>query len=93
MNIPKTALVFCWLLSATVVPNAQMPNVNPQVRTRATADGKVTVVEIAAQKDTWHWMGVAISSSTLSDFTEIRKSQTWTSRNNVCGSEYGGHAS
>ena len=25
-----------------------MPNVNPQVRTRATADGKVTVVEIAA---------------------------------------------
>src|SRR5258707_5705218 len=48
MSIPKTALVFCWLLSATVVSNAQMPNVNPQVRTRATADGKVTVVEIAA---------------------------------------------
>ena len=48
MSIPKTALVFCWLLSATVVPNAQMPNVSPQVRTRAIADGKVTVVEIAA---------------------------------------------
>src|SRR5260370_8966537 len=48
MSIPKVALVFCWLVSATVVPNAQMTNVNPQVRTRATADGKVTVVEIAA---------------------------------------------
>src|SRR6202140_4267651 len=48
MSIPKTALVFCWFLSATVVPNAQMPNVSPQVRTRAVADGKVTVVEIAA---------------------------------------------
>jgi hypothetical protein len=48
MSIPKTAMVFCWLLSATVVPNAQLPNVNPQVRARATADGKVTVVEIAA---------------------------------------------
>ena len=48
MSIPKTALVLCWLVSATVVSNAQMPNVSPQVRTRATADGKVTVVEIAA---------------------------------------------
>src|ERR1700726_3295066 len=48
MNIPKTALVFCWLLSEMEVPHAQMPNVNPQVRTRAAADGKVTVVEIAA---------------------------------------------
>ena len=48
MNIPKRALAFCWLLSAAVVPNAQVTNVNPQVRTRATADGKVTVVEVAA---------------------------------------------
>src|ERR1700686_4715567 len=48
MNIPKTALGFCWLLSASVVSNGQIPNVNPQVRTRATADGKITVVEIAA---------------------------------------------
>jgi hypothetical protein len=48
MSIPKTALVFCWLLSATVAPNAQMATVSPQVRTRATADGKATVVEIAA---------------------------------------------
>ena len=48
MSIPKTALVFCWLLSATEVPNAQMPNVSPQLRTRAATDGKVTVIEIAA---------------------------------------------
>lgn len=48
MSIPKTAWVFCWLLSAMEVPNAQVPNVSPQVRTRATADGKVTVLEIAA---------------------------------------------
>lgn len=48
MSIPKAASVFCLLLSVTIVPNAQMTNVNPQVRTRATADGKVTVVEIAA---------------------------------------------
>src|SRR4051794_23505613 len=48
MNIPKRALAFCWLLSAAVGPNAQVTNVNPQVRTRTTADGKVTVVEVAA---------------------------------------------
>lgn len=48
MSIPKAGLVLCWLVSATVVPHAQMTNVNPQVRTRATADGKVTVVEVAA---------------------------------------------
>jgi len=48
MSIPKAALAFCWLVSATAVPNAQMTNVYPQVRTRATADGKVTVVEVAA---------------------------------------------
>ena len=48
MNIPKRALAFCWLLSAAVVPNAQVTNVNPQLRTRTIADGKVTVVEVAA---------------------------------------------
>src|SRR5258708_19719726 len=48
MSIPKTGLVFCWLLSAMEGPNAQMPNVSPQGRTRAAAGGKVTVVEIAA---------------------------------------------
>src|SRR5260370_26566978 len=48
MSIPKAAWGCWWLLAATEVCNAQMPNVNPQVRTRATADGKVTVVEIAA---------------------------------------------
>jgi hypothetical protein len=48
MKVPKTALVFGWLLSATVGLNAQVTNVNPQLRTGATADGKVTVVEVAA---------------------------------------------
>ena len=48
MRIPKAAFVLCYLLSATVEPNAQMATVNPQVRTKATADGKITVVEIAA---------------------------------------------
>lgn len=48
MNIPKAAWAFCWLLSATVVPNAQVTNVNPQMRTKTTADGKVTVIEVAA---------------------------------------------
>src|SRR5579864_6899190 len=47
MSIRKAALL-CWLLSAAMVGNAQVVNVNPQVRTKATADGKVTVVEIAA---------------------------------------------
>ena len=48
MSIPKVSLVLCWLLSATIVSDAQMTNVNPQVRARAAADGKVTVVEVAA---------------------------------------------
>src|ERR1700730_11274438 len=67
MNIPKTALVFCWLLSATVVPKAQMPNVNPQVRTRATADGKVTIVEIAAHFVTAIRMPEAVNSVAVGD--------------------------
>jgi hypothetical protein len=48
MNIPRVAFAFCWLLSETIMPNAQVTTVNPQVRTKATADGKITVVEIAA---------------------------------------------
>jgi hypothetical protein len=48
MHIPKTAPVLCCVLSLTIVPNAQMASVNPQVRTKATVDTKVTVVEIAA---------------------------------------------
>ena len=36
------------LLSAALVDDAQVVNVDPQVRTKATVDGKVTIVEIAA---------------------------------------------
>jgi hypothetical protein len=47
MNLPKVALVFCSLLSLTTVP-AQVVTVKPQLRTKAAADGKVTVVDIVA---------------------------------------------
>jgi len=67
MSIPKAALVFCWLVSATVVPNAQMTNVNPQVRTRATADGKVTVVEVAAHFVTAVRLPEAVNSVAVGD--------------------------
>ena len=67
MNIPKAALVFCWLLSVTVAPNAQVANVNPQVRTRATADGKVTVVEIAAHFVTAIRLPEAVNSVAVGD--------------------------
>jgi hypothetical protein len=45
MNITKSTLVFLCLLSTTRVPNAQVV-VNPQVRTKAATDGKITVVDI-----------------------------------------------
>ncbi|MGB9204295.1 MAG: hypothetical protein WCB94_10040, partial [Terriglobales bacterium] len=67
MSIPKAALVFCWLLSVAVVPNAQVTNVNPQVRTRATADGKVTVVEIAAHFVTAIRLPEAVNSVAVGD--------------------------
>src|SRR6202140_987540 len=67
MSIPKTALVFCWLLSAMEVPHAQMPNVNPQVLTKATADGKVTIVEIAAHFVTAIRMPEAVNSVAVGD--------------------------
>lgn len=47
MKTSKSAAVVCWLLSITIVLKAQVL-VSPQVRTRAVADGKVTVVEISA---------------------------------------------
>jgi len=43
----KSAAVLCWLLSTTIAPTAQTV-VSPQVRTKATIDGKVTVLEIGA---------------------------------------------
>ena len=37
MGIRKATLVLCWLWSAAMVVDAQVVNVNPQVRTKATA--------------------------------------------------------
>lgn len=48
MNIPKAALILCFLLTVSIVPKAQVVAVNPQVRTRTTVEGNVTVVETAA---------------------------------------------
>lgn len=47
MKTPKCAIVLCGLLSMTIAAEAQVL-VSPQVRTKAAADGKVTVVEIGA---------------------------------------------
>ncbi len=47
MKIPKSILVSCCLLSATILSWAQMSAVNPQVRTKAVMEGKVTVVDVA----------------------------------------------
>src|SRR5215471_6706854 len=46
MKISKSAVIVCWLLWMTIVPNAQVL-ISPQVRTKPVADGKVTVVEIS----------------------------------------------
>ena len=62
-----SALVFCWLLSVTAAPNAQMATVNPQVRARAIADGKVTVVEIAAHFVTAIRLPEAVNSVAVGD--------------------------
>ena len=62
MSIRKATLVLCGLLSAPMVGNTQVVNVNPQVRTKATADGKVTIVEIAAHFVTAIRMPEAVSS-------------------------------
>lgn len=47
MKSPRSILVFCFLLSRTAVPHAQVI-VSPQVLTRVAGEGKVTVVEIGA---------------------------------------------
>jgi hypothetical protein len=67
MSIRKAALVLCWLLSAAMVDNAQVVNVNPQVRTKATVDGKVTIVEIAAHFVTAIRMPEAVNSVAVGD--------------------------
>ena len=45
MKASKSAIVLCWLVSMTIAPEAQVL-VSPQVRTKPTGDGNVTVVEI-----------------------------------------------
>jgi hypothetical protein len=47
MKIAKSTLVFCFFLSTTVLPNAQIV-VIPQVRTKSPTEGKVAVVDIGA---------------------------------------------
>lgn len=46
----RKALVFCWLSLSwmTVAAGAQQADINPQVRTKATVDGKITTIGIAA---------------------------------------------
>lgn len=67
MGIRKATLVLCWLWSAAMVVDAQVVNVNPQVRTKATADGKVTIVEIAAHFVTAIRMPEAVNSVAVGD--------------------------
>ena len=67
MSIRKAASVLCWLLSAPMVGNAQVVNVNPQVRTKAAGDGKVTIVEIAAHFVTAIRMPEAVNSVAVGD--------------------------
>nr|UXE46060.1 hypothetical protein Hi04_10k_c5548_00026 [uncultured bacterium] len=45
MKASKCGIVLCWLVSMTIVLEAQVL-VSPQVRTKPAADGKVTVVEV-----------------------------------------------
>lgn len=47
MKTSKSAIVLCWLMAMVITPRAQVV-VNPQVRTKAAAEGKVTVLEIGA---------------------------------------------
>jgi hypothetical protein len=46
----RKALIFCWLSLSwmAVAAGAQQADINPQVRTKATVDGKITAIEIAA---------------------------------------------
>jgi len=67
MSIRRAALVLCGLLSVPMAGNTQVVNVNPQVRTKATADGRVTIVEIAAHFVTAIRMPEAVNSVAVGD--------------------------
>jgi hypothetical protein len=47
MKIRKAVVFSCCLLSVTILSRAQTSAVDPQVRTKAVAEGKVTVVDVA----------------------------------------------
>ena len=66
MSIRKAALALC-LVSEAMVSQAQVLNVDPQIRTRATADGKVLVVEIAAHFVTAIRLQEAVNSVAVGD--------------------------
>jgi hypothetical protein len=67
MSIRKAALMLCWLLSAAMAANGQVADINPQVRTKATTDGKVTVVEVAAHFVTAIRLPEAVNSVAVGD--------------------------
>lgn len=67
MTIRKTAFVVSWLLAAAMASSGQVIIVNPQVRTQATADGKVTPVEIAAHFVTAIRLPEAVNSVAVGD--------------------------
>ena len=67
MSIRKTAFVVSLLLAAVMASSAQVIDVNPQVRMQATADGKVTAVEIAAHFVTAIRLPEAVNSVAVGD--------------------------
>lgn len=67
MNIDRAALALWWLLTSAAALNAQVTNVNPQMRTRTTADGKVTVVEVAAHFVTGVRLPEAVNAVAVGD--------------------------
>jgi hypothetical protein len=44
----RKAFVFCWLSLMTVAASAQQTDIDPQVKTKPTADSRITAIEIAA---------------------------------------------
>ena len=67
MSIRKTACVVIWSLAAALASSAQVIDVNPQVRSQATADGKVTAVEVAAHFVTAIRLPEAVNSVAVGD--------------------------
>jgi hypothetical protein len=66
MKTSKSAIVVCWLLVTAIAPKAQVA-INPQVRTRSTADGKVTIVEISPHFVSAIWLPEPVNSIAVGD--------------------------